>query len=75
MECVIVGDVILVQDSITVERRVRDDGKKKHYELCIIYPDYMNHDNDIVEYKTEEKQSNIFVRVISRTMSACFDES
>ncbi len=69
------GDLILLEDSITVEKRVRDDGKKKHYELCIIYPDYMNHDNDIVEYKNAEKQSDMFVRVISRIMGTCFDES
>lgn len=69
------GDVIQLLDSITIEMHLRDDGKRKHHEICIIYPEYMNHDNDVIEYKNEEIRNNIFTRVISHAMGDCFDNS
>ena len=45
------GDFIQVLDEFTVQRRERaSDGKKNHLELCIIFPEYMDHENLIVSY-------------------------
>jgi hypothetical protein len=49
------GDLIEVKDQFTIQlqRRIRD-GKPDQNELCIIYPDCLDHDNTIVWYKDEK---------------------
>lgn len=52
------GDIIEVLDEFTVQRRIRTrEGKPKHMELCIIFPDYMDHDNLIVSYTPENDET------------------
>jgi hypothetical protein len=52
------GDVIQVLDTFTVERRIRiSGGKPEHTELCIIFPEYMDHENLIISYTPENDES------------------
>lgn len=49
------GDLIEVKETfqINLQRRVSSNGKTENHELCIIFPDCMNHDNVIVWFKDE----------------------
>lgn len=48
------GDLIEVKDtfSINIQRRMKD-GKGENHELCIIYPECMDHVNVIIWFKDE----------------------
>jgi hypothetical protein len=49
------GDLIEVKEEFTIQlqRRMRD-GKADSFELCFMYPECMDHDNTIVQYKDEK---------------------
>ena len=49
------GDLIEVKETfqINLQRRVSENGKSENHELCVIFPDCMNHDNVIVWFRDE----------------------
>jgi hypothetical protein len=64
------GDVIQLLDSFTIERRDRHDGRKHTFELCIIYPDYMEEDNYIVKCKNENDMRELYSLIINAVHEA-----
>jgi hypothetical protein len=56
------GDLIEVKETfqINLQRRVSGNRKTENYELCIIFPDCMNHDNVIVWFKDE---ANAYIEI------------
>ncbi len=63
------GDLIEVKDQFTIhlQRRMRD-GKPDQIELCIIYPDCLDHDNTIVWYKDEKDAYTDLENIINATL-------
>lgn len=49
------GDLIEVKEifQINLQRRISENGKAENHELCIIFPDCMDHDNVIVWFRDE----------------------
>ena len=60
------GDVIQLLDSFSIERRDRHNGKKHTFELCIIYPDYMDKDNYIIKCKNEDSMNDLYLMMINK---------
>ena len=59
------GDLIEVKDRFIVQlQRRMSDGKSDAFELCIIYPEYMDHDNVTVWYKYEPDALDDLVSII-----------
>lgn len=48
------GDLIEVKDTFIVQLQKRiSNGQPDAFELCIIFPEYMDHDNETVWYRYE----------------------
>jgi len=59
------GDLIEVKDTFTIQlQRRMSDGKPDAFELCFMYPEYMDHDNVTVWYKYERDALDAFENVI-----------
>lgn len=60
------GALIEVKETFTIQfqRRMRE-GKPDQFELCIIYPDCLEHDNTIVAYKYEKDAYQDFENAIN----------
>lgn len=68
------GDVIQLLDSFSIERRDRHNGKKHTFELCVVYPDYMDKDNHILKCKNEKDMNEKYtemIKVLDRMVMVC----
>ena len=59
------GDVIQLLETVSVNTQVRHDGKAFQYEICIVYPDYLERDNRIKKYMHESTMNADFVRILN----------
>jgi hypothetical protein len=67
------GDVIQVLDEFTIQRCDRHNGKKHIFELCVIYPDYFDHDNEIVVFEDEESMNTVYTQLIEDVIEALYE--
>lgn len=68
------GDVIQVLDEITVSRCDRHDGKKHTYELCLVYPEYVDEPNEIVKFKTENMMNEAYMNIIEKIREVMYEK-
>jgi hypothetical protein len=68
------GDLIEVKETfqINLQRRVWANGKGENHELCIIFPECMNHDNVTIWFKDEidayTELKDIVIKVAERDL-------
>ena len=59
------GDLIEIIDTFTIQLQKRvSDRKPDAFELCIIYPEYMDQDNVTVWYKHEPDALDVLWSII-----------
>lgn len=63
------GDLIEVKEQFTIQLQCRKrDGKPDKIELCIIYPDCMDHDNTIVWYRDEKDAYSDLEDIVNKSL-------